>query len=592
MKRRHFLHSNAAFAGALSLPLAARAQSRPKDVLIVANETGPNSLDIHTVGANRPSYGVSWLVYDRLMTFGTKKLPDGTVTYDYTKLEPELAESWLLSGTGDSIIFRLRRDAKFHDGTPVTARDVKWSFDRAVTVGGFPTFQMKAGSLEKPEQFTAVDDHTFRIDFLRKDKLTLMDLAVPVPSIFNSELVKKNATPQDPWGLNWTRTNTAGGGAFKIEAFRPGQEIVYVRNEDWKSGKLPQLRRVIQREVPSAGNRRALLSKGDIDMTFEMPPKDFAEMAREGGAVRVVSMPIENSIWYLGMNVTKPPFDNPKVRQAVAYAVPYEAIMSNAMYGRATKMWGAKGKATTAAWPQPAPYATDPARAKKLLAEAGYANGFETTLSFDHGVRAGGDPDPGVARQARHQGADQQGAGGQLARRAAEEGHAADHQPLWRLVELPRVLLLLVLPRPERGVQHDELSEPGDGQADRRRALRDQSQEVRGGREGVHRHGLCRGAAHPAGATELRRGDAEERAGLRVLVPPAAGLSDDFQDVRTTGDRAAAADCRGGGLPSPGRCAATLPRRGRVESPSPPGRGVGVREDRCPRSPSAYGTAN
>lgn len=385
MKRRHFLHSTAAFAGALSLPLAARAQSRPKDVLIVANETSPNSLDIHTVGANRPSYGVSWLVYDRLITFGTKKLPDGTVTYDYIKLEPELAESWLLSGTGDSIIFRLRKDAKFHDGTPVTAKDVKWSFDRAVTVGGFPTFQMKAGSLEKPEQFTAVDDHAFRIDFLRKDKLTLMDLAVPVPSIFNSELVKKNATPQDPWGLNWTRTNAAGGGAFKVEAFRPGQEIVYVRNDDWKSGKLPQLRRVIQREVPSAGNRRALLTKGDIDMTFEMPPKDFAEMAKEGGALRVVSTPIENSIWYLGMNVTKPPFDNVKVRQAVAYAVPYEAIMSNAMYGRATKMWGAKGKATTAAWPQPAPYNTDPARAKKLLAEAGYPNGFETTLSFDLG---------------------------------------------------------------------------------------------------------------------------------------------------------------------------------------------------------------
>ena len=78
--------------------------------------------------------------------------------YDYTKLEPELAESWQVASDGMSVLFKLRRDAKFHDGTPVTAKDVKWSLDRAVTVGGFPTFQMKAGSLEKPEQFVVVDD--------------------------------------------------------------------------------------------------------------------------------------------------------------------------------------------------------------------------------------------------------------------------------------------------------------------------------------------------------------------------------------------------------------------------------------------------
>lgn len=385
MKRRQFLNSAAAIAGASGLPLNTHAQSRPKDMLLVANETGPNSLDIHTVGANRPSYGVSWLVYDRLMTFGSKTVPDGQVMYDYTKLEPELAESWIVGGDGMSVIFRLRKDAKFHDGTPVTAKDVKWSFDRAVTVGGFPTFQMKAGSLEKPEQFSVVDDHTFKVTFLRKDKLTLMDMAVPVPCIFNSELVKKNATAEDPWGLNWTRTNTAGGGAFKVEAWRPGQEVIYVRYEDWKSGPLPKLRRIIQREVPSAGNRRALLTKGDIDMTFEMPPKDFAEMAKEGGPIKVISTPIENALVYVGMNVTKPPFNNPKVRQAVAYAIPYDKIMQTSMYGRAAKMWGANGKAGAPVWPQPSPYVADVARAKRLMAEAGVPNGFETTLSFDLG---------------------------------------------------------------------------------------------------------------------------------------------------------------------------------------------------------------
>jgi len=239
MDRRHFLSSSAAASAAgptlALLSASAAAQARPKDVLVVANEFGPNSLDIHTVGANRPAYGVSWLCYDRLMTYGRKTLPDGRVMYDINKLEPELAESWKIAPDGNSVTFKLRRNAKFHDGTPVTAKDVKWSFDRAVAVGGFPTFQMAAGSLESPEQFVAVDDHTFTVKFIRRDKLTMNNLAVVVPCVFNSELVKKNATAQDPWGLAWTRNNTAGGGAYKVEAFRPGQEIIYVRNEDWKS---------------------------------------------------------------------------------------------------------------------------------------------------------------------------------------------------------------------------------------------------------------------------------------------------------------------------------------------------------------------
>ena len=392
MDRRDFISSGAA-AAALALPGHSGAQTRPKDVLVVANEFGPNSLDIHTVGANRASYGVSWLCYDRLMTYGKKTLPDGRVMYDIDKLEPELAESWKIAPDGESATFKLRKGAKFHDGTPVTAKDVKWSFDRAVTVGGFPTFQMAAGSLEKPEQFEAVDDNTFKVKFLRRDKLTMNDLAVPVPCIFNSELVKKNATPQDPWGLTWTRNNVAGGGAYKVEAYRPGQEIVYVRYDEWKSGPLPKVRRVIQRDVPNAGNRRALLLKGDIDITFDLPPKDFSELAKEGGNVKVTSLPIENAMYYLGMNVTKPPFNNPKVRQAVAYALPYEQMNDNALYGRSIKLYGAATPAVkTTAWPQATGYRTDVAKAKALLAEAGMAGGFETTLSFDLGGATVGEP--------------------------------------------------------------------------------------------------------------------------------------------------------------------------------------------------------
>jgi peptide/nickel transport system substrate-binding protein len=393
MDRRDFITSTAGTGAALVLPAAAQAQARPKDVLIVANEFGPNSLDIQTIGANRPSYGVSWLVYDRLMTYGKRTLPDGRVMYDRNKLEPELAESWTIAPDGNSVTFRLRKNARFHDGTPVTAKDVKWSYDRAVTVGGFATFQMGAGSLEKPEQFIVVDDHTFRVNFLRRDKLTMNNMAVPVPCIYNSELVKKNVTPQDPWGLQWTRNNTAGGGAYKVEAFRPGQEIIYVRNDEWKSGPMPKLRRIVQREVPNAGNRRALLLKGDIDLTATLSPKDFSELSNDGGEIKVSTMPVENAMFYVGMNTTKPPFDNPKVRQAVAHALPYDKIMDTAVFGRGTKLFGGASNAVkTTAWPQPTGYKVDIARAKALLAEAGMPNGFETTLSFDLGGATVGEP--------------------------------------------------------------------------------------------------------------------------------------------------------------------------------------------------------
>ncbi|HEV3396578.1 MAG TPA: ABC transporter substrate-binding protein, partial [Xanthobacteraceae bacterium] len=356
----------------------------------VITESGPNSLDIHTVGAIVPSYEVSWNCYDRLISHAMKPMPDGSDYYDRDKFAPELAEEWTVGDT--SATFKLRKDATFHDGTPIAAKDVKWSFDRAVTVGGFPTFQMKAGSLEKPEQFVVVDDHTFRIDFIRKDRLTIPDLAVVVPNIMHSELIKSKAAANDPWGLDYTKTNIAGGGAYRVTTWQPGSELIYERNDHWKSGPLPKLKRVIWRMVPSAGNRRALLERGDADISFELPPKDFAEMKQEA-KLKIVSTPISNGIQYVGMNVTKPPFDNVKVRQAVAYAIPYQKILDAVMFGQAKPMFGAAPETPiSTAWPQPHGYNTDLAKAKALLAQAGYANGFETTLSFDLGFAVVNEP--------------------------------------------------------------------------------------------------------------------------------------------------------------------------------------------------------
>src|SRR3954470_17896441 len=385
MNRREFLKSTTALAAttAIAAPSVfspAKAQSRAETLLIVS-ESGPNNLDIHGVGTNVPGYEVSWNCYDRLITHEMKTGPNGQPYYDRDKFKGELADDMNVGPM--SATFKLKKNATFQDGTPVTAKDVKWSLDRAVTVGGFPTFQMSAGSLTKPEQFVAVDDHTVRVDFQRKDRLTIPDLAVIVPCVVNSELVRKHATEKDPWGLEYTKQNTAGSGAYKVTTWTAGTVVVMERNDEWAGGAMPKIKRVIWRMVPQAGNRRALLERGDADISYELPYKDFQEL-KAAGKLDIVSLPFSNGIQYIGMNVTKPPFDNPKVRQAVAYAMPYQKIMDAVLFGLANPMFGAPpNKSTEVAWPQPTKFLTDMNKAKALMAEAGYANGFETTISFD-----------------------------------------------------------------------------------------------------------------------------------------------------------------------------------------------------------------
>jgi len=391
MKRREFLKSAAGAASLVAAPSVlspARAQSRQETLLIVS-ESGPNNIDIHGVGTNVPGYEVSWNCYDRLISHEMKTV-NGTAYYDRDKFKPELAEDM---NVGDmSATFKLKKNAVFQDGSPVTAEDVKWSLDRAVTVGGFPTFQMRAGSLEKPEQFVVVDKHTIRVDFLRKDRLTIPDLAVVVPCVLNSGLVKKHATEKDPWGLEYTKLNTAGSGAYSVSKWTAGTEVILERNDKWVGGPLPKIKRIIWRMVPSAGNRRALLERGDADISYELPNKDFVEL-KDAGKLNIVSTPFSNGIQYLGMNVKIAPFDNPKVRQAVAYAIPYQKIMDAVLFGLGKPMFGAATDTPTqAAWPQPHKYNTDLAKAKALMAEAGHPNGFETTLSFDLGFATVNEP--------------------------------------------------------------------------------------------------------------------------------------------------------------------------------------------------------
>ena len=161
MKRRDFLKSAAAVAAgsAISAPAVwspAKAQSRQETLLIIS-ESGPNNVDIHGVGTNVPGYEVSWNCYDRLISHEMKTV-NGTQYYDKDKFKMELADDM---SVGDmSATFKLKKNAAFQDGAPVTAKDVKWSLDRAVSVGGFPTFQM--GQAPSPSPSSSSSSMTTR----------------------------------------------------------------------------------------------------------------------------------------------------------------------------------------------------------------------------------------------------------------------------------------------------------------------------------------------------------------------------------------------------------------------------------------------
>jgi peptide/nickel transport system substrate-binding protein len=391
MDRRKFLHLAGIGAASPFFNLEALAQGAADRVLIVTEMT-PNSLDTHTVGANRGAYGVVWMTYDRLITFGTKTLPNGAKSYDYFSLKPQLAESWEFAPDNSAATFKLRRDATFHDGTPVKAQDVKWSFDRFVKVGGFPQRQMEQGSLTSVDQFEVVDDYTFKVKFLRADKLTMPSLAIVVPSIYNSELCKKNATAADPWALEWTKNSCAGSGAYKVESFKSSEQVVLARFDGWKGGTPPKFQRAMYRNVAAAGTRRALVEKGDADLSPDLPPREIADISATK-KFRVESTPMANTLKYLALSTTIKPFDDVRVRQAVAHGIPYQKVIDSAVFGRAQPMFGASASAPAdASWPQPFPYTHDPDKARALLRDAGLASGFETKLFFDAQVATTDEP--------------------------------------------------------------------------------------------------------------------------------------------------------------------------------------------------------
>ncbi len=395
LSRRHALGAGAA---TLAVPHWAGAQSRAETLRYVTGNT-INTLDLTQFGSTRESFGLSMNVYDRLFRFGRKRFGANWI-FDPDTIEGELAQGYEYSPDRLKITITLRPDATWHDGSPVTADDIKWSLDRAVAARSLAPPQLSTGSLTSTDQFRITGDHTLEVSLPKPDRLALANLCVPYAIMVNSKLARQHASETDPWAQEWMKGNTAASGAYMVESYKPGESVIIKRNDAWKGGERPGFARVIIQTVPEPATRANLIERGDADLSIDLSANDILVMEKTP-KVKVVSIPQTNGFTHISMNTQHAPFNDVRVRQAVAAALPYQDMFQAALFGRGAKLWGADWTTPpNSGFPQPMPLHTDPARAKQLLAEAGMPNGFSTPFVISAGQSATAEPAAALVKEA------------------------------------------------------------------------------------------------------------------------------------------------------------------------------------------------
>ena len=293
-----------------------------------------------------------------------------------TEVEPGLAESWTASDDGLTWTFYLRRGVNFHDGTPVNAEAVLFSLNRQHdgdhpfhSVGGPYIYWSDTGLAEIVDKITAIDEYTVQITLKRPYAPFIYTIAMTPFSIVSPTAARK-------WKENFTN-HPVGSGPFIFERWDRGDKIVLRANEAYWGGR-PPLDRLIFRSIPDNSVRLIELQNGSIH-AMEFPNPDDLEQIRDDPQLQIVEKPGMN-IGYLAMNLEKKPFDSLNVRMAVNHAINKQELITQLYQGMGIPavnpipptMWSYDETAQG--------YAYDPEKAKQLLKEAGYPDGFEATL--------------------------------------------------------------------------------------------------------------------------------------------------------------------------------------------------------------------
>jgi glutathione transport system substrate-binding protein len=340
-----------AMAGALLLSVSTPALAA-KD-LVVGVPDNLTGLDPHNIN-------------DTLSQSASRLILQGLFGFDKDmKLVPVLAESYEANPQATEFTIRLRKNVKFHDGTPFDAQAVKTNFERLAN----PENRLSRASLvNMVSQFTVVDDATIKLTLKEPFGAMINNLAHPGSMIHSPAALEK-------YGKEVLR-NPVGTGPYKFVSWQ-ADTLKVAKNENyWKQG-LPKVDTVTLRSVPENGSRLAMLQAGEAQFIYPLPP-EMASVAERNPKLDIITKP-SIVTWYVAMNNLKKPFNDPRVRQALNYAVDKKAYAKIVYNGYADPMDsvvppGLPFYVKQSEWP------FDVAKAKELLKEAGYPDGFETEV--------------------------------------------------------------------------------------------------------------------------------------------------------------------------------------------------------------------
>jgi len=334
------------------------AMAAPAGRLTVAVPSEPATLDPHK-SSNRYNYMFNSNMFEGLY-----------IRNDKAELVPALAESVAVSPDGLSYTFKLRKGVKFHDGSTLSAEDVKFSLERAINPA---TKNPLLAYIKTIDRIDIPNPDSVTVKLKERDAIFLKKLA------FAGWVVPKNYLQSA--GEDGFAKKPIGTGPFKFVSRAINEQIVMEANEaHW--GWVPKVKTLVMRTVPEDAVRLAMLQTGEADVVAEMPPPLVDRISALKG-VKTLSHP-SGEIYWLVFNIKDGAKDSPllnqKVRRALNHAVDKQAIISSVLKNQAVAISGVLAPSVAAVDKSLSAYAYDPALAKKLLAEAGYPNGFKIDM--------------------------------------------------------------------------------------------------------------------------------------------------------------------------------------------------------------------
>lgn len=360
----------AALLGTLAVPVSAHSSPSPKGTLVANFSTAPATLD-PSEECGTYDFIITNSVYSRLTTYGTVPGPDGTTRIDYGKIEPDLAKSWTISQNQLVYTFHLQPGVKFQDGTAVTSSDVKYSFDRAITMNGCGAYFVLDGhyspslisSIDTPNPLTVVITLNF------PDAEVLSDWAQPAASVVEPSQVTAHGGVAANTVNTWMADHVTGGaGPFLLSSYQPGVRAVLTANPHFF--QQPKAHEIILNFITNSATLGVDARDGSADLTFGLPDATAHSLAKVAG-LRVISDPTPESE-QLGFNNAVAPTNNLDLREALTYAVPYTEILKKVVFGYGKLFYGEylpDMSAFNAELQKPRSY--DLAKARHLLASSG-----------------------------------------------------------------------------------------------------------------------------------------------------------------------------------------------------------------------------